>query len=91
MVYESETMILIEFEVTSQRRATFRPKDNDQLLATNLDLLEETREIVRLRVAGYQQRIVRYYNKNARIRSFNVGDLVLHIILPGARKPSVGP
>jgi len=90
MVYGSEAMIPAELEVFSQRRATFNPNDNDQLLTANLDLLEEARETARLRVAVYQQRIARYYNKYARIRRLNVGDLVLHLILPGARKPSDG-
>ena len=59
MVYGSETMIPTENEVISQRRVTFAPKDNDQLLASNLDLLEEVRELARSRLAIYQQRVAR--------------------------------
>ena len=83
-------MIPAEFEVTSQRRASFRPEDNDQLLAASLDLAEEAREAARMRVAVYQQRVARYYNKKVRARSYKVGDLVLRIVLPGARKASDG-
>ena len=59
MVYGSEAMIPAENEVISQWKATFTPENNDQLLATNLDLLEEVRELARSRVAIYQQRVAR--------------------------------
>ena len=90
MVYGTEAMIPAEFEVTSQRRATFDPEENAQLLAHNLDLLEEARETTRLRMATYQRRVARYYNRRVRIRCYRVGDLVLRLILPGARKASYG-
>ena len=63
LVYGTEAMIPAEFEVTSQRRATFDPEENAQLLAHNLDLLEEARETARLRLMMYQQRVARFYNR----------------------------
>lgn len=63
MVYGSEAMIPAENEVVNQQRATFNPEDNDQLLVANLDLLDEARELARIRMAIYQQRITRYYNR----------------------------
>ena len=63
MAYESEAMIPTENEVTSHRRATFNLNDNEELLATSLDLLEEVRDIAHMRVTVYQQRVVRYYNR----------------------------
>ena len=53
----------MEKGMTNQKRATFDPENNDQLLATNLGLLEEARELARMRVASYQQRVTRYYNR----------------------------
>jgi len=41
-----------------------------------------------MRVAIYQQRVARYYKKKVQVRHYNVGDLVLHLILPGAHKAS---
>jgi len=54
MVYGSEAMISVENEVISQHISTFNPENNDQLLAMNLDLLEEARELARMRVMTYQ-------------------------------------
>ena len=90
MVYGTEAMIPVEFEVTSQRRASFRPEANDQLLAASLDLAEEARETARQMLAVYQQRVARYYNKKVRARSYKAGDLVLRLVLSGARKASEG-
>jgi len=67
MVYGSEAMISAENEVTSHRRATFNLDDNDELLTTSLDLLEEARDTTCIRVTIYQQRVVRYYNRNVQV------------------------
>ena len=77
MVYGAEAMIPAEYEATSQRRAAFNPTKNNELLAANLDLLEETRDRAQLKVATYQLRVARYYNKKVRVRRYRVGDLVL--------------
>ena len=53
-----------------------------------MDLLEEARDTARVRVAVYQQRVVRYYNRKVHARQYNVGNLVLRLILPGARMTS---
>ena len=54
MIYGFEAMIPTGNEVISQLKVIFDPKNNDQLLATNLDLLEEARELTRIRVMTYQ-------------------------------------
>ncbi|XP_052177535.1 uncharacterized protein LOC127791591 [Diospyros lotus] len=90
LVYGSEAMIPAEHKVTSQRRATFNPEGNDELLAANLDLLEEARDTARLRIAIYQQRVARYYNRKVRVRWYKLGDRVLRLVLIGARKASDG-
>ncbi|CAL2266488.1 unnamed protein product [Prunus armeniaca] len=46
-------------------------------MKVNLDLLEEEREKAIVRVAAYQQQLTSYYNKKAKIRQFQPGDLVL--------------
>ena len=43
----------------------------------SLDLLEGKIEGVSQRVAKYQQRTMRYYNKNVHIRQFRTGDWIL--------------
>ncbi|CAL2226482.1 unnamed protein product [Prunus armeniaca] len=50
---------------------------NCKQMKVNLDLLEEEREKAIVRVAAYQQQLTSYYNKKAKIRQFQPGDLVL--------------
>ena len=56
----------------------------------SLDLLEEARDIARMRVAVYQQRVARYYNRKVHARQYDVRNLVLRLILPGAHMTSNG-
>ena len=42
-----------------------------------LDLLEEYREVATIRLAEYQQKLARCYNRGVRVREFSTGDLVL--------------
>ena len=51
----------------------------------SLDLLKEKREEASQRVAKCQQRIMRYYNKNLRVRQFQAGDWVLRKVNQNTR------
>ena len=42
-----------------------------------LDLLEEYWEAATIRLAEYQQKLARRYNRGVRVREFSIGDLVL--------------
>ncbi|KAL5805784.1 hypothetical protein ACOSQ4_028517 [Xanthoceras sorbifolium] len=87
-------MIPVEAIVSMQKKATFDPEQNNDLLVTNLDLIEEKRDAARLRVAVYQQKVARYYNMKVKLRQFKKGNLVLRLILPGARnyeEEALGP
>ncbi|KAM1904311.1 hypothetical protein ACFX13_041715 [Malus domestica] len=46
-------------------------------MATNLDMVEEKREKVIISIAAYQQQLLSSYNKRAKIRQFQPGNLVL--------------
>ena len=83
-------MIPVENEVAGHRRITFNQDDNNELLTTSLDLLEEARNVAHMRVAVYQQRVARYYNRRVHARQYNVRNLVLRLILPGSHVTSDG-
>ncbi|KAL5805071.1 hypothetical protein ACOSQ3_031871 [Xanthoceras sorbifolium] len=83
-------MILAESIANTYRKVTFNTEQNNDLLITNLDLIEEKREAVRLKIAVYQYRVARYYNRKVKIRRFKKGDLVLRLLLLGARNPQEG-
>jgi hypothetical protein len=63
---------------------------NKENLRKDLDLLEERRDLVVVRLASYQQRIKREHDKNIRPRIFRVGDLVLRKVMANTRKPNEG-
>ena len=64
------------------------------MLNFELDTINEKREAVAARIIYYKQQVARYYNKNVRTRTFQVGDCVLRKVFQntkevGARK--LGP
>ncbi|GAV87659.1 hypothetical protein CFOL_v3_31085 [Cephalotus follicularis] len=70
-------MIPVEIGVQSSRVVHFSEENNEEGLRTLLDLVEELREKAAIKVAAYQQRVGRYYNKRVHPRPLREGDLVL--------------
>ena len=54
MTYEAEAVIPLESGFLTTRTSSFNPKDNDEQLARNLDLIEEKRENAMVQLAYYQ-------------------------------------
>jgi len=77
MTYGTEVVIPIEINLLSPRVTYFEQGSNSEGLAGSLDMLEERREMVFVRLANYQQRLAQRYNKNVGPRDFVSGDLVL--------------
>ncbi|XP_074347636.1 uncharacterized protein LOC141686502 [Apium graveolens] len=63
LTYGYEAMVPVEVGSGSLRRDCYRKEDVEVNQRLHLDLLEETRENSQLRLAAYQQRAARYYNK----------------------------
>ena len=63
---------------------------NSQTLSQDLDAVDEIRDAAKIRMASYQHRVARSYNKNIRIRRFQVGDLVLRKAFQNTTKASDG-
>ncbi|GAV61596.1 hypothetical protein CFOL_v3_05123, partial [Cephalotus follicularis] len=72
-----EAMIPVEIRVQSPRVMHFSEENNEEGLRNLLDLVEELREKSTIKVAAYQQRVGRYYNKRVNPRPLKEGDLVL--------------
>ena len=83
-------MVPIEIGVGTHRTEYFAEEKNDEQICLNLDLLEEKREGASQRVAQCQQRVMRYYNKNVRVRQFRAGDWVLRKVNQNTRNPNHG-
>ncbi|CEG47658.1 FOG: Transposon-encoded proteins with TYA, reverse transcriptase, integrase domains in various combinations [Plasmopara halstedii] len=61
--------------IPTARTSARDPEENATILAQDLDTIEENRDLARIRMASYQQRMAGAYNKNVRIRKFQVGDM----------------
>ena len=90
MTYRVEVVILLEFGFPTTRTSSFNPKDDDEQLARNLDLIEEKRENAMVQSAHYQQKLKRGYDANVMLRPLTPGDLVLRKVVGTAKNPSWG-
>ncbi|GKU91005.1 hypothetical protein SLEP1_g4936 [Rubroshorea leprosula] len=77
LAYGAEAVIPVEVGLPSARSDRHDDQNNGQLLRENLDLVEEVREMARIRNMAHQSRVAKFYNKRVRARQFQVGDLVL--------------
>ena len=53
MTYGAEAVIPLETRFSTTRTSSFNPKDNDEQLTRNLDLIEEKRENAMIQLAYY--------------------------------------
>ncbi|GKV18335.1 hypothetical protein SLEP1_g28734 [Rubroshorea leprosula] len=77
LAYGAEAVIPVEVGLPSDRSDRHVDQNNEQLLRENLDLVEEIKEMSRIRNMAHQSRVAKFYNKRVRARQFQVDDLVL--------------
>ncbi|GKV30474.1 hypothetical protein SLEP1_g39278 [Rubroshorea leprosula] len=77
LAYGAEAVIPVEVGLPSDRAGRHDDVNNEQLLRENLDLVEEVKEMSRIRNVAHQSRVAKFYNKRVRARQFQVDDLVL--------------
>ncbi|XP_075645282.1 uncharacterized protein LOC142616288 [Castanea sativa] len=75
LTYGAEAVIPAEVNVCSARVAGFASDENKELMAKELNLLEEHRDMATIRLAEYQQKLARRYNRAIKRREFAAGDL----------------
>ena len=88
MTYGAEAVIPLETGILTTRTSSFNPKDNDEQLARNLDLIEEKRADTMVQLAYYQQKLKQGYDANVKLRPLTFGDLVLHKVMGTAKNPT---
>lgn len=77
MVYGAEAQLPVEaWILTSQERA-FDAEENDNLMITNLNCLEEKREMAARSIVEYQKRVKAYHDARVRPQYFQVTDYVV--------------
>jgi hypothetical protein len=90
LVFGSEAVLPTEMVIPTARTSNQDPAGNDSNLFIDLDTIDELRDQARIRMAAYQQRISGSYNKNLRLRRFQVGDLVLRRAFQNTTNPADG-
>ncbi|CAA0834113.1 Polynucleotidyl transferase- ribonuclease H-like superfamily protein, partial [Striga hermonthica] len=76
LVYGMEALLPVELELQSQQSSTYDQEQNEELMLTALDTIEELREQASTRVEAYKQRMRAAHDRKVKIRRFQVGDLV---------------
>ena len=90
MTYGVEAVIPLETGFPTIRTSSFNPKDNDEQLTRNLDLIEEKRENAMVQLTYYQQKLKQGYDVNVKLRSLTPGNLVLRKVVGAAKNPAWG-
>ena len=90
MTYGAEVVIPLETCLPTTRTSSFNPKDNDEQLTRNLDLIEEKRENAMVQLAYYQQKLKQGYDANVKLKPLTPGDLVLRKVVGVAKNPAWG-
>ena len=90
LVFGNEAIIPTEVVIPTARYLLQDPQTNNRILTEDLDTIDELRDLAKLRIAAHQQRIANSYNKNIRIRRFQIGDLVLRKTFQNTKDPADG-
>lgn len=90
LVFGTEAVIPTEMVIPTARSQLQNIQDNQEALIQDLDTIDENRDLAKFRIAAHQQRISRSYNKNLRIRRFQIGDLVLRKAFQNTTNPADG-
>ena len=90
MTYGAEAVIPLETGFSTTRTSSFNPKDNDEQLTRNLDLIEEKRENAMVQLTNYQQKLKQGYDANVKLRPLTPSDLVLRKVVGTAKNPTWG-
>ena len=86
LAFGTEAVIPAEGSVPSPRYQWIEDDSNHKLMSQNLDTIEEKRELVSVRLAAYQQKMARHFNKKVRCRSYKEGDWVLRKVFQNTKE-----
>ena len=90
ITYEFEVIIPTETSFPTLRFDELLSGNNERLLSLDLDLAEEWREVVAVRLAQYQQKLRQGFKKGIKARVFILEDLVLQRVVGSMKNRSWG-
>ena len=88
MTYGSEAVIPLETGFLTMKSDQFNVEENNSLLLTSLELVDERREVAIVKMVHYQQKLKQWYDKGVKVRPLALGDLVLWEVVETAKNPS---
>ncbi|XP_074356439.1 uncharacterized protein LOC141696157 [Apium graveolens] len=77
LVYGTEAVLPTEVMIPTARYGLLTSDVKNIELSHDKDTVDELREMTKIRLASYQQRVANTYNKHVHIRNFRVSDMVL--------------
>jgi hypothetical protein len=90
LTYGVEAVIPLEVGLPTLRSEEYDQENNDLMLAKDLDLAQERRDLAMIRLASYQGDLKKRYGKNVSERILALGDLVLWKVLGSRKDPTQG-
>uniref|UniRef100_A0A2N9G132 RNase H type-1 domain-containing protein n=1 Tax=Fagus sylvatica TaxID=28930 RepID=A0A2N9G132_FAGSY len=90
LTYGVEAVIPLEVGLPTLRSEEYDQDNNELVLAKDLDLAQERRDLAMIRLASYQGDLKKRYGKSVRERILAPGDLVLRKVLGSKRDPTQG-
>ncbi|XP_076906476.1 uncharacterized protein LOC143562604 [Bidens hawaiensis] len=88
--FGTEAMIPTEIMIPTTKSCLQKRETNNQDLASDLGVVNELWDSAKIRMATYQQWSIKSYNKNVRVRRFQVGDLILRKAFQNTTDPKDG-
>ncbi|GFZ04843.1 hypothetical protein Acr_17g0004150 [Actinidia rufa] len=90
LAFGFEAVIPLEVSLPTIRIEAYDANHNKEVLARDLDLVEERRENALIRMADYQKQLAKTYNQRVQHREFSVGDLILRKVVENTKDPTNG-
>ncbi|XP_070005539.1 uncharacterized protein [Nicotiana sylvestris] len=89
-VYSAKSLIPVEVGETNLSYFQTDEESNNKVILINLELLEECRDLVHVRMEAQKHKMERYYNRRANLHYFKVGDFVLRKVNQNTRELNTG-
>ncbi|GFZ15738.1 hypothetical protein Acr_25g0001470 [Actinidia rufa] len=81
LAFGFEAVISLEVGLPTIRTEAYDTSHNNEVLARDLDLAEERRDNVLIRMADYQKQLAKSFNQKVQRREFELGNLVLRKVV----------
>jgi transposase InsO family protein len=79
LLFGAEAVLPTNVRYCAPRVVAYVKEDAEKALADAQDLLDEARDVALARSVVYQQRLRNYHSRRVRVRSFEPGNLVIHL------------